>query len=237
MGCIVFLMTTYFTSDLHILHRLVAGIRGFMTDPATMPDGEEMPRSSVPDVWAHNAAVVDAFSVVRPEDIIWVVGDLVANEKNWTYALQLIDTFPGRKRLICGNHDPASSIHREAWKYRQGFINEVFETVQDFAKIKMNGGTVLLSHYPYSGVGSEGLRGESQEQLPERYTEFRLTDCGTPLIHGHTHGPEKLHFSERGTPQIHVGLDAWNMKLVSQHEIEKLLDLAKTSAKVEPKES
>lgn len=220
-------MTTYFTSDLHINHRLVAGIRGFWEGP-----GEPGP-DSIPDVDSHSGAIVKAWSVVKPDDIVWVLGDVCVSEKWWPGALKLIaDFLPGRKRLVCGNHDPVSSIHREAWRHQRAAL-EVFETVQDFAKIRLLGKTVLLSHYPYSGVGSEGLRNEDGTQLEERYTEFRLTDCGTPLIHGHTHGKEKLHFSEAGTPQIHVGLDAWNMKLVSQHEVERLLDTQHSSATVE----
>ena len=93
---------------------------------------------------------------------------------------------------------------------------------------------VLLSHYPYSGVGAEGNRKEDGSQLEERFAEFRLTDCGRPLLHGHTHGPEKLHFSQAGTPQVHIGLDAWGMRLVSHNEVEKLLDMAEDSVKVEP---
>lgn len=218
-------MTTYFTSDLHIWHRLVAGLRGFW-----MESIEE--DHLVADLTGHNDAVKKAWSVVRPDDIVWVQGDLCVNERHWTSVLAFIKDLPGRKRLVSGNHDPVSSIHRDAWKHQRAAL-EVFETVQDFARIKLGGRRVLLSHYPYSGVGSEGLRGEDGTAKEERYTEFRLTDCGTPLIHGHTHGPEKLHYSDAGTPQIHVGMDAWNMKLVPQHEVEKLLDTAVSSDKVE----
>lgn len=206
--------TTYFTSDLHIGHRLVAGIRGFL--------GEDE-NGQFSDTEAHDKVVVGAWSSIRSDDIVWVLGDLCVSMKTWPRALELISKLPGRKRLVCGNHDPASSIHREAWKHR-GAALEVFETVQDFATIRLLGKTVLLSHYPYSGTGAEGVRGPDRTQHEERFTEFRLTDCGRSLVHGHTHGPERLHFSDAGTSQVHVGLDAWDMKLVSQHEVEKLLD-------------
>lgn len=223
-------MATWFTSDLHIGHRLVAGIRGFWR--MDYPDWTREPDEYAADVEAHNQAVADAFSVVKPDDIVWVLGDLCVSNRTWPDALALIKGLPGRKRLVCGNHDQVSSIHREAWKHQRAAL-EVFETAQDFAKIRLGGRTVLLSHYPYSGIGSEGLRGEDGTQFTERYTEFRLTDRGTPLLHGHTHGPERLHFSQAGTPQVHVGMDAWGMELVSQHEVEKLLDTAVSSVKVE----
>lgn len=217
-------MATWFTSDLHINHRLVAGIRGFLM--------EGLDETPVPDLTGHSGAIKKAWSVVKPDDVVWVLGDLCVSNRTWPDALALIKGLPGRKRLVSGNHDPVSSIHREAWKHQRAAM-EVFETVQDFAKVRLGGRIVLLSHYPYGGVGSEGLRGEDGTQVTERYTEFRLTDRGTPLLHGHTHGPERLHFSEYGTPQVHVGLDAWNMKLVPQHEVEKLLDTSDSSVNVE----
>jgi calcineurin-like phosphoesterase family protein len=216
-------MTTYSTSDWHVGHRLVSGIRGFWTDI----------EHTVPDVDAHSQALISTFDHVKPEDIIWFQGDMCVSESNWKVALELLRGLPGRKRLVCGNHDPIASFHRNAWKFLRPAL-EVFETVQDYASVKVGGKMVLLSHYPYSGLGGEGLRGEDGAQLEERFTEFRLTDCGRPLLHGHTHGPEKLHFSQAGTPQVHIGLDAWDMKLVSHNEVEKLLDTAGSSAKVEP---
>lgn len=205
-------MTVWFTSDLHFGHRFVAKLRGFKD-----ADGEA-------DLKAHTDAIERAWSaVVKPDDIVWVLGDICISTSTWDLALFILGGLPGRKRLINGNHDPISSIHRDGWKFHPA-ARKVFEAVQDFAKIRLGGRTVLLSHYPYSGVGAEGLRNEDGSQVEERYGEFRLPDYGYPLLHGHTHGPEKLHFSDGGTRQIHVGLDAWNMKLVSQHEVERLLD-------------
>lgn len=227
-------MTTYFTSDWHVGHRLVSGIRGFWTPGEISEfDGSEMPRSSVPDTEAHIEALKETFSKVKKDDIVWFLGDMCVSQGSWKSALALVGSLPGRKRLICGNHDPVASFHREAWKFLRPAL-EVFETVQDYGSVKVAGQTLLMSHYPYSGVGSEGLRGENGAQLEERFTEFRLTDCGRVLLHGHTHGPERLHYSQAGTPQIHVGLDAWNMTLVSDQEVARLLDTATGSVKVEP---
>jgi len=217
-------MATYFTSDLHIGHKYVAGLRGFWEG-----DGEPGP-DSVPDLDSHTRAVVDAWSVVRPDDIVWVLGDICISASGWPWALEVLKGCPGRKRLISGNHDPVANHHRDSWKYQRAAL-EVFESVQEYGRLKLApkdspyGGYVLMSHYPYSGIGSDhGM---------ERYTQYRLRDMGMPLIHGHTHGTEKLHFSQDGTPEIHVGMDAWKMKLVSQHQIELLIDSVYGSAKVE----
>jgi calcineurin-like phosphoesterase family protein len=218
-------MTTWFTSDLHIGHKFVAGLRGFWEG-----DGEPGP-TSVPDVDSHTQAIIKAFSVVEPDDIVWILGDICISASGWVSALSVLrDWCPGRKRLISGNHDPVANHHRDAWKFQKAAL-EVFESVQEYGRVKFAprdspyGGYVLLSHYPYSGTGSD--RGE------ERYSQYRLPDLGMPLIHGHTHGKEKLHLSDRGTPQIHVGMDAWGMKLVPQHDVEQLLDKVPVVARVE----
>jgi calcineurin-like phosphoesterase family protein len=204
---------TYFTSDLHIGHKFVAGLRGFST--FTEEDG------TVYDLRGHTDAIIKAFSVVKPDDIVWILGDICISASTWASALNVLgDWCPGRKRLISGNHDPVANHHRDSWKYQKAAL-EVFESVHEYGRLKLAprdspyGGYALMSHYPYSGTGSD--RGE------ERYTQYRLPDLGMPIIHGHTHGKEKLHFSDRGTPQIHVGLDAWDMQLVPVREIERLL--------------
>lgn len=207
-------METFFTSDLHIGHRFVAGLRGF---------SRVVGAETTYDLQGHTDAIVAAWSVVKPGDVVWVLGDICVGAQTWALALGVLAALPGRKRLICGNHDPASPIHRNAWKYQPAALR-TFESVHDFARIKMSGGNVLLSHYPYSGVGSEGLDDVTGEpRSVERYTQYRLTDVGDPLVHGHTHDRERLHFSAAGTPQVHVGLDAWEMRLVPHREVEKLL--------------
>lgn len=213
-------MTEWFTSDPHFEHRFVSGLRGFW-----IGDGEER----VPDVATHNQAIIDAWTaVVKPDDLVWVVGDTCVSVSGWAKALEIIGSLPGRKILVSGNHDPTANHHRDARKYQRAAL-EVFEAVQEYGRIKMApkdswyGGYVLVSHYPYSGEGSD--HGE------ERYTQYRLPDLGMPLIHGHTHGKEKLHFSDAGTPEVHVGFDAWG-RLVAKHEIEKMLDTALSSGSV-----
>lgn len=205
-------MATYFTSDLHLGHKFVTGLRGFWTG-----EGEDR----VPDTEAHDQAIVKAFSVLTQNDIVWILGDICISTSGWPRALDLLKGCPGRKRLISGNHDPSANHHRDSWKFQKSAL-EVFECVQEYGRLKFGstdspyGGYVLMSHYPYSGTGSD--------HGTERYTQYRLPDLGMPILHGHTHGTEQLHFSDAGTAQIHVGLDAWDMKLVRQNQIEQLLN-------------
>jgi calcineurin-like phosphoesterase family protein len=206
-------MATYHTSDPHFGHKFVAGLRGF---------------TNVDD---HDEKIASAFNVLGPDDIVWVQGDICVSASGWARALEILKSCPGRKRLISGNHDPVANHHRDSWKFQRAAL-EVFECVQEYGRLKLAprdspyGGYVLMSHYPYLGAGADHVGEEA------RYPQYRLPDMGMPMIHGHTHGTERLHFSDAKTPQIHVGLDAWNLELVPQHDIVKLLDSVYTPATV-----
>lgn len=52
-----------------------------------------------------------------------------------------------------------------------------------------------------------------------RQPQFRLPDLGEWLIHGHTHSKERLD----GPRSVHVGLDAWGLRPVSEGEIAALI--------------
>lgn len=175
----------YFTSDLHLGHRLVAGIRGH----ANTDDHDQ----SVADAWA---------SVVKSRDQVWVLGDLCLG--NPTKALDLIKKLPGEKHMIWGNHDLGHPMHRNSHR-KAGLYTDAFASAQAFARRRIYGLEVLLSHFPY--VGDTAGRGE------DRHVQYRLLDGGVPIIHGHTHSRARFTYAEIGwtphTPQVHVGWDAW----------------------------
>jgi calcineurin-like phosphoesterase family protein len=186
----------FITSDLHFGHELVANLRGFDTTAE------------------HDDALAEQWhKVVRQDDTVFVLGDVVGRSKDWTYALDRIDKLPGVKHLVSGNHDSCSSIHRNGWQHQREALR-VFESVRDFARIKFRRHTVLMSHYPYDDDHTEGVR----------YAEYRLRDEGLPLLHGHTHRQkQRLHLSDKGTPQMHVGHDAWGGPVPLDLLLEELL--------------
>lgn len=195
----------WFTSDLHFAHPYVSSLRGFGT---CREDA---------DTIAHDATLVDRWNkLVGPEDTVWVLGDIVGKHQDLPYALQLFDELPGVKHLVAGNHDAVSSIHRSAWKHQKTYL-DVFASVQNFAKIRINGHEVLLSHFPYIGTGADHTE-------DVRYEQFRLPDHGTILLHGHTHSSGREHISDDGTLQVHVGVDAWGMAPVSLGTITKIIN-------------
>jgi calcineurin-like phosphoesterase family protein len=195
-------MTVYFTSDLHFGHRLVAAHRGFGDDTA-----------------AHDQALMDRWrSVVKKDDQVWVLGDLCLIDPE--YAFGLVRRLPGVKHFIAGNHDPCHPMHRQAHKFQRRYL-EVFDSVQPFARRRIDGQEVLLSHFPYSRD-----RGEA------RYTQYRLPNEGKWLLHGHTHGDEKVtHLPEPvaqpAVREIHVGVDAWDLTPVS---LDQVVDLMREGA-------
>lgn len=179
----------WLTADPHFGHRLVAELRGFDS------------------IEAHDDAIIAGWqAVVRPGDQVWVLGDVVVSASSLDHGLAILRDLPGVKDLVAGNHDACHPMHRRA-HLTQGRYLEVFRSVQAFARRRLAGRDVLLSHFPYAG-----------DHTNERYTQYRLRDEGLPLLHGHTHSTER----QRGR-EIHVGLDAWGFRPVALGQIESLI--------------
>jgi calcineurin-like phosphoesterase family protein len=196
-------MSDWFSSDTHFLHKLVAGLRGF----TTVNDNGE----TVPDPVRHDEAIIRNWNrLVKPDDTAWLLGDVgLGNEDR---ILAQAARLNGRKQLIAGNHDrvhpgnPGAHLHQKKWL-------EVFKSVQAFARVRVGDQVVLLSHFPYDGDHTEH----------DRATQFRLRDEGVWLLHGHTHSAERYEWPDKS---IHVGLDAWELKPVPAHEIDKIITAA-----------
>lgn len=188
-------MTVFYTSDPHWGHRFVAGLRGF---------GE--------DAHAHDEWLRKIYSeAFRPGDVVWWLGDLTMRLPPVDAAATTIATRASADhRLIYGNHDAGHPMHREAHRHQHAYYG--FKLAAPFAKrVLPKVGAVHLSHFPYDG-----------DHGPDRYPQWRLRDVGVPLIHGHTHGTERVTRSAAGTLQIHVGIDAWK-RPVPEHEIVDLI--------------
>lgn len=191
-------MTTWFTSDLHIGHRLVSGLRGFHLE-----NGD-------PDTGAHDHALATVWdNTVHENDTVWVLGDLSINS-----GPQVAEWFawrPGHVHLVSGNHDKSHSLagHNRSAAKRQEWA-PLFKSIQDEAEIEIEGRKVTLSHFPYLSWGDGPGRG------PARYEKWRPWEGeDTILLHGHTHGTEQVHGRS-----MHVGLDAHGLQLVPLKEVE-----------------
>jgi calcineurin-like phosphoesterase family protein len=183
----------YFTADTHLGHRLVSQLRGFGS------------------IAEHDRAVMqNLHSSLTKNDQLWLLGDV--NMGNPVEALHMLMELPCPIHLIAGNHDSVHAMHRDSHKYLDTY-SMAFDSVQMFARRRIFGLDVLLSHFPYAADRSEA-----------RYTQYRLRDEGKYLLHGHTHSLARW----TGLREIHVGLDAWDLKPVPLSEIEKMIAWSET---------
>lgn len=144
---------------------------------------------------------------VRPGDTVYMIGDLALAKfreaEPWLRQLH-----PGRKVLIKGNHDGYSAAQYASLGW------EVYHELL----LKIAGQMCRLSHYPYAPPWWRRLVMSKREL---RYLNRRpMRKPGEILIHGHTHSPERVNERER---RIHVGIDAWDYKLVSRPELERIV--------------
>lgn len=180
-----------FTSDLHLGHERVADLRGFASTAE------------------HDEHVMEALGdTVREADILWVLGDLVGSGRDWYRALGLLGSLQTRVRVVLGNHDPAHPMSRNAWRHAAE-LAEVVEWSGTMARVRIAAEDVVLSHFPYT-----------RDRGAPRYLQWRPRNEGAWLLHGHTHGQERVTCAP-GVREVHVGFDAWG-RPVADHEVAAL---------------
>ncbi len=173
---------TWFTSDLHIGHKLVARHRSVDVNFFSPGRSREVSDEFVA-AW-HDGMLSENWDAhVGRDDIVWVLGDISAGGSNaQRNALQWITQRPGRKRLVSGNHDGCHPMHRNSHNWLREYL-KAFESVQSAARIRINGHSVLLSHFPYR---------DDHTEVP-RFDQWRLRNLGELLLHGHTHSAERVY--------------------------------------------
>jgi calcineurin-like phosphoesterase family protein len=196
----------FFTSDTHFMHK---NIIKFCNRP--YPDERTMTEHMV-RIWNETVAW---------DDDVFHLGDVALGP--WEKWDGILTRLNGRKFLSIGNHDRVFAGEKERQRERFGehyakwFDAGMSDHITGFP-INMGNGVnrlVNLSHFPYDGDS----HGE------DRYDEFRLEDKGLPLVHGHTHLKDKATVSKNGTPQFHVGWDAWGAPVPESEIVEWLRSL------------
>jgi calcineurin-like phosphoesterase family protein len=186
-------MTVWYTADLHLGHR---NIIRYCHRPYA--DVDEM-----------NAALLDGWrSVVGPDDVVWVLGDVALGRIE--HSLALVAGLPGEKHLVAGNHDRCWAGHgtrARGWedRYRAAGFTAVH---QGTVATTVGGADVLLCHFPYDG--------DSQDR--DRFVEHRPVDRGGWLLHGHVHE----RWRQRGR-MINVGVDVHDYRPVAEDALAALL--------------
>lgn len=187
-------MNVWFTSDTHFGHDSMV-TKGW--------------RPQFQSVWDMDETMIDNWNaVVGPKDQVWHLGDF-SNGVSGEYISDVVDRLKGDIHLIAGNHDSVWPGHRDAHKRQRDWLDMGFASVQAFARRKIAGRQVLMSHFPYVGDHTEG----------DRYNEYRLNDTGLWLLHGHVH--ELWTARNR---QINVGVDVWNFQPVSLDVLTALME-------------
>jgi calcineurin-like phosphoesterase family protein len=147
--------------------------------------------------------------IVGLNDVVLWCGD--ASMKISTEDMrEILGQLRGKKILVRGNHD-GSIPHCHAMG---------FEVVMDEAFLRMANKTVRVKHYPYALTDKQkaAIRAEGKH-VDERYPELRPPRIqGEVLIHGHTHQKSK-----RNGNAVHVGVDSWEFRPASWHEVEEIV--------------
>lgn len=210
-------MSVYFTSDLHLGHKLVSRLRW---DALAKAEGIDPAVSDyVGDnhiiTWHTTTWAKNWDAVVNNDDLVYVLGDISGGGSGkQADALALVQARPGRKILIAGNHDGCHPMHSDAAKWQRDYW-KTFEAVfsELSYRITLSSGLkvkVMLHHFPYTG---------DREATVPRYMEWRKRDEGWWLLHGHTHMPDKGKDRE-----IHVGLDAWDLKPIALETVREEIE-------------
>lgn len=137
-------------------------------------------------------------AVTNPQARVFVVGDIVMGNRE--QSLEFVKQLTGQIFLIPGNHDDVHPMYADKKNYAKkvAMYEAAGITILPVqVEAEYNGTEFRMCHFPYDG--------DSREGYDDRYPEWRPTDDGMLLLHGHTHSPERY----RGH-QIHVGVDAWD---------------------------
>jgi predicted phosphohydrolase len=122
----------FFTADLHLGH---ANIIRYCRRPFSSADDMD------------EALLAAWEAVVRSDDEVWVLGDLVLGRISET--LPLASLLPGRKFLVPGNHDRCWSGHKKgAGKWREEYEAAGFKVVDAPVEVGLAGATSCSTTSP-----------------------------------------------------------------------------------------
>jgi calcineurin-like phosphoesterase family protein len=160
----------FLTSDLHFCHN-----QEFLYKPRGFNSVDEM-----------NEAIVERWnSVVKPDDMVFVLGDFMLNDNE--KGIEYIKRLNGWLLAVWGNHD---SVARQEFIYGHHPIIMNMGYAHQFKHNKL---TCYLSHYP---------------TLTANYDEKHFNQH-VINFHGHTH--QQTNWLNPANPfMYHVGLDSHN---------------------------
>jgi len=151
------------------------------------------------------ALVANYNKYVKEDDTLIFVGDVSLNKKNNIRPI-LNSIKCKNKILVQGNHDTKSALPRDC-----------FTLITNRLSIRIAGHIVIVSHYPLKWPWWKHILMMAKGHKP-RFRDRRPNDNGYFQIHGHTHSSKK-----QVKRMIHVGVDAWKFKPVSNDQIAQMI--------------
>jgi calcineurin-like phosphoesterase family protein len=188
----------WFTSDLHIAHTNVIGL-------------SDRPFKNIIEM--RQVLLANINKVVKPDDVLYMLGDVCLGKKqDWVDFLDAIRC--KNVILVQGNHDSYKTVPKD----------KVLAIIES-CTIRLNGKTLLLSHYPYRITWWRAIKSigniRSFKHLKDLFSLRRPKDNGLWLLHGHTHA--KTVLSVYHLRMINVGVDANNWSPISAEDVIKII--------------
>lgn len=180
---VVIIVNIFLISDIHFNHvnRHTGEVQWFLNRPWKDPKTME------------EAIIKKWNAVVRPGDLVIVVGDVFFNLTK-QQCLDIMSRLNGRKILVRGNHDHPS---RQMMSHGFDFACEQMEMM-------IAGERVTISHYPFKPKWYKILWKKLTRRGSDiRHLDRRPINKGQFLIHGHTHSRRTVNGR-----MIHVGIDS-----------------------------
>ena len=161
----------FLTSDTHFCHD-----KPFLYEPRGFSSVEEM-----------NEAIVERWNeVVRPDDIVFLLGDVFLNDNE--KGLQYLKSLNGQICIVYGNHD--TQRRQELFHFISGAPIITLGYAHCF---KYHDLSIYLSHYP-----------TITSNYDEKYFSQHMIN-----FHGHTH--QQTNWLQLDNPfMYHVGMDSHN---------------------------
>lgn len=184
-------MAHWFTSDLHFGH---VNILKYCNRPFA-------------NIEEHDAALVNNWNAkVKPEDIVFILGDFSMNRYA---ACKFAPLLNGTKYLIPGNHDVVHPRFGNKAEIAKEAYNAAGLNVCNINAILVAGYHDLrMNHFP---AGKHYAKFE--KWLPPEHVE------GQWHLHGHTHQTTRIEGHN-----VHLGVDAWSYSPVSLEDIVELIE-------------
>jgi len=198
-------MTTYFTSDLHFLHKNIVSF----TDRKLVTTQEN-----------HTEWLIELWNTqVQKRDTVYILGDVCFGTKYEQFE-EIFSWLNGAVFIVKGNHD--RSKHLDELKE-----HHMIQAWYDYKEIKVNEQNVCMFHYPISswnkqGYGSWMLHGHCHGSFnPEK---GKILDVGIDSAFNH-YGEHRL-FSEQDLENFMIN----RVVHVNDHHKDRTIGTSETTA-------